>query len=45
MSDDSAALWYHLIEDHGMGLSMLHGNPYNIHAALVAGGACEEWKP
>lgn len=41
----NTALWWHLLNDHGIGPHYLHGNPWNIHGALVAGGACEGWKP
>lgn len=39
--EDMADLWFHLTEDHGLGLSSLHGNPFLMHAAATAIGLCD----
>lgn len=30
---ETADLWWHLLNDHGMSLTALHGNPRAMHAA------------
>lgn len=37
---DMADLWFHLIEDHGASLSMLHGNPFNMHSVVAVFASC-----
>lgn len=39
-------VWFHLIEDHGLSVDALHGNPTLMHAAAHAfgiAGHVHEW--
>ena len=38
MSDDQADLWWHLMDEHGLDVGQIHGDPQLMHAAAHAFG-------
>lgn len=39
--DDLAALWLHMLDDHGLDSHSTHGDPVMMHGAAYAFGLCE----
>lgn len=39
--EDYAALWLHMLDDHGASAHSTHGDPVLMHGALVAFNLCD----